>query len=51
MKRILLAALLGVFLLAGCMVRSGYRGEAVIVPALPSIVVVLINVIQGRKVL
>lgn len=39
MKRILPAVLLGVFLLVGCVVRSGYRGEAVIVPALPSIVV------------
>jgi hypothetical protein len=39
MKRISLAALLGVFLLVGCAVRTGYRGEAVIVPALPTIVV------------
>ncbi len=39
MKTISLAVLFGVFLLAGCVVRSGYRGEAVIVPALPSIVV------------
>lgn len=39
MKRILPAVLLVAFLLAACAVRTGYRGEAVIVPALPSIVV------------
>lgn len=39
MKRILLVALLAVVLLASCAVRTGYRGEAVIVPALPTIVV------------
>ena len=39
MKRSLLVVLLGVFLLVGCAVRTGYRGEAVIVPALPTIVV------------
>ena len=39
MKRILLVALLAVFLLVGCVVRTGYHGEAVIVPALPTIVV------------
>ena len=39
MKRILLAVLLAAILLAACAVRTGYRGEAVIVPALPSIVV------------
>jgi hypothetical protein len=39
MKRIWLGVLLAAFLLAACAVRTGYRGEAVIVPALPSIVV------------
>lgn len=39
MKGILLSFLLAVFLLGACAVRTGYRGEAVIVPALPSIVV------------
>ena len=39
MKRILLAVLLAAILLAACAVRTGYRGEAIIVPALPSIVV------------
>jgi len=38
-KRILLAVLLAAILLAACAVRTGYRGEAIIVPALPSIVV------------
>ena len=39
MKRILPAVLLGVFLLVGCMVGPGRRGGVVVVPALPSIVV------------
>ncbi len=39
MKGILPAVLLAVFLLGACAVRTGYRGEAVIVPALPSIVI------------
>lgn len=39
MNRSLLAVLLGAILLLGCAVRTGYRGEAVIVPALPTIVV------------
>ncbi len=39
MKRILIAVSLAVFLLGACAVRTRYRGEAVIVPALPSIVV------------
>ncbi len=39
MKGILIAVLLAVSLLGACAVRTGYRGEAVIVPALPSIVV------------
>jgi hypothetical protein len=40
MKRLLLAALLGVFLFAGCVVGPGPRGSGVVVvPALPSIVV------------
>ncbi len=39
MKRLSFAVLLGAFLLAGCAVTTGYHGEAVIVPALPSIVV------------
>ncbi len=39
MKKISLTVLLGVFLFAGCAVRTGYRGETVIVPALPSVVV------------
>jgi asparagine N-glycosylation enzyme membrane subunit Stt3 len=39
MKRLWLTVLIGAFLFVGCAVRTGYRGEAVIVPALPSIVV------------
>jgi hypothetical protein len=39
MKKIMPAVLLVAFLLAACAVRGGYRGEAVIVPALPSIVI------------
>ena len=40
MKRVLLAVLLGVFLLVGCVVAPGHRGSGVVlVPALPSIVV------------
>src|SRR5512145_1820588 len=39
MKRILPAVLLAALLLGACAVRTGYHGEAVIVPALPSIVV------------
>lgn len=40
MKRLLLTVLLGVFLLAGCVVGPGPRGSGVVVvPALPSIVV------------
>jgi hypothetical protein len=40
MKRISLATLLGVFLLAGCVVGPGRHGSGVVVvPALPSIVV------------
>lgn len=40
MKRVLLAVLLGVLLLVGCVVVPGHRGSgAVLVPALPSIVV------------
>jgi len=39
MKRISLAVLIAVFLLEGCAVTTGYHGEAVIVPALPTIVV------------
>ena len=39
MKRILHAVLLAAFLAAGCAVTTGYRGETVIVPALPLIVV------------
>ena len=39
MKRILLVIPFGVFLFVGCAVTTGYRGEAVIVPALPSVVV------------
>ena len=39
MKRILLVIPFVVFLLVGCAVTTGHHGEAVIVPALPSIVV------------
>ncbi len=39
MKRILIALPLAALLFGGCAVTTGYRGEAVIVPALPSIVV------------
>ena len=39
MKKISLAVLIAVFLLEGCAVTTGYHGEAVIVPALPTIVV------------
>ncbi len=39
MKGISIAVLLAVFLLGACAVETGYRGEAVIVPALPSIVI------------
>jgi hypothetical protein len=40
MKRILLATLLAMFLLVGCVVGPGPRGSGiVVVPALPSIVV------------
>src|SRR3972149_2188688 len=40
MKRVLLAVLLGVFLLVWCVVAPGHRGSGVVlVPALPSIVV------------
>ena len=39
MKKMMPAVLLAVFLLGACAVRSGYRGEAVIVPALPSVVI------------
>jgi hypothetical protein len=40
MKKITLVVLAATFLLAAaCAVETGYRGEAVIVPALPSIVV------------
>ncbi len=39
MKRLSIVVLLGTFLLAGCAVTTGYHGEAVIVPALPSVVV------------
>lgn len=38
MKKILLVIPLGVFLVAGCMVGPGRRGGVVVVPALPSIV-------------
>lgn len=38
-KRIILVIPFGVFLFAGCAVTTGYHGEAVIVPALPSVVV------------
>ena len=39
MKKIMPAILFAAILLAACAVRTGYRGEAVIVPALPSVVV------------
>ena len=39
MKKISIAVLIAVFLLEGCAVTTGYHGEAVIVPALPTIVV------------
>jgi hypothetical protein len=39
MGKILPAVLLAAFLLAACAVRSGYHGEAVIVPALPTVVI------------
>ena len=39
MKRIFPAVLVAAFLVTGCAVRSGYHGEAVIVPALPTVVV------------
>ncbi len=39
MKKIMPAVLLAALLIAACAVRTGYRGEAVIVPALPSIVI------------
>ena len=39
MKKLMPAVLLVAFLLSACAVRTGYRGEAVIVPALPTIVV------------
>jgi hypothetical protein len=39
MRKIMPAVLLGAFLLTACAVRSGYHGEAVIVPALPTVVV------------
>ena len=39
MKRILLVIPFVMILLVGCAVTTGYHGEAVIVPALPSLVV------------
>ena len=39
MKKIMPGVLFAAFLLAACVVRPGYRGEAVIVPILPPIVV------------
>jgi hypothetical protein len=39
MKKIRFAVLAAMFLLAACAVGTGYRGETVIVPALPSIVI------------
>jgi hypothetical protein len=40
MKKILLAGMLGSFLVVGCVVAPGHRGSgAVLVPALPSVVV------------
>ncbi len=39
MKKTVPAALFAAFLLAACVVRPGYRGEPVIVPILPPLVV------------
>lgn len=39
MKKIMPVVLFASFLLAACVVRSGYHGEAVVVPVLPSVVV------------